>query len=314
MLILEYTKKPSIFQVNLLYLILGFLLIFLGSYVQGREVYSGLLITEYLIILLPNLSYLKFKGCSLKKILKLNKISMKQLLIIILIVIFTYPVAVFLNLIVITILSSFGDIIPNSVPIPKNSLQYLLGLFVIAISPGICEEIMFRGTIMNAYDKLGKKKSIIYSAILFGLFHFNLQNLLGPIFLGIIFGIIVYKTDSIYSSVIAHLLNNTIALTIGYATTKAQNNVSNTNVETLGMSTQVQLLIALVFIGGIALVSGIILKILLKILPETENSIDYDEDILYETYTKGKNNLFEYLPIIIIIIVFIVRNVKYLFV
>ncbi len=69
---------------------------------------------------------------------------------------------------------------------------------------------------------LERKKAIIYSAILFGIFHFNVQNLLGPIYLGLLFGIIAYKTDSIYPTIIGHTVNNTIALTIGYFATRAE--------------------------------------------------------------------------------------------
>ncbi len=75
---------------------------------------------------------------------------------------------------------------------------------------------MFRGVILNAYNKLGYRKSIIITGVLFGLFHFTILNFVGPAILGIIFGIMVYKTNSLYSSIIAHTVNNGIALTIGY--------------------------------------------------------------------------------------------------
>ncbi|TCU75822.1 hypothetical protein EV204_103387 [Tissierella praeacuta] len=298
-------KRNYILEVNLLYLLLGLLLFFLGSAVQNREIYSGLLITEYIIILIPNLLYMKSKKIPLKQSLRLNKISLKQIWYIILITIFSYSIAIFFNTLVITILSFFGELIPSSVPLPENMGLYFLSIFIIGLAPGICEEVMFRGAIMDAYSIMGKKKAIIYSAFLFGLFHLNLQNLLGPMFLGIIFGIIVYKTNSIYSSILAHILNNSIAMTIGYFGMKAQSEIGD--IKAYEVPNQIQMLILLLTIGIFALVSSIILIRLIKKLPQGE--IIVKDSIQYED-TK----FIYYLPIIGIIFLFIIVNIKYLFI
>lgn len=301
---MKVLNRRYILEVNFLYLLLGLLLFFLGSIVQSKEIYSGLLITEYIIILLPNLIYLKSTGVPLRQSLRLNKISLKQAWYVILITIFSYPVAIFLNTLVITILNFFGETIPSSVPLPESTGLYFLSIFVIGISPGICEEIMFRGTIMNAYSNIGKNKSIIYSAFLFGLFHLNLQNLVGPMFLGIIFGIIVYKTNSIYSSILGHTLNNTLAMTIGYFAMKAQNKMMD--VPAYEVSYQTQMLILLAVLSIFAIGSLIILKRLIKKLPQGEITVNQERQ--YED-TK----IFYYTPIIGIIILFIIINIKYLF-
>lgn len=137
--------KPSIFEVNILYLLLGIGLLLIGSTVQSIDIYSGLLVTEYILILLPSLLFIQVKGYSFKKVLRLNKIKVKQILMVIIITIFTYPLAVFLQAILIGILSTFREITPTGVPMPQDGLQYIMSFFIIAISPGICEEVMFRG-------------------------------------------------------------------------------------------------------------------------------------------------------------------------
>lgn len=301
---MERIRRPSILEVNILFLILGILLFVVGGIVQTREVYTGLLITEYIIILLPNLLYLKFKGYSLKKVLRLNRINLKQILYVFGITIFSYPVAVFLNGIVIAIVSFFSEQMPNAVPIPDSSAMYFFSLFVIAIAPGICEEVMFRGTIMNAYENLGKRKAIIYSAILFGIFHLNLQNLVGPIFLGLVLGMTAYKTNSIYASMLGHTLNNGIAMTIGYFANKAQS--VNQEVPALEISYQLQLIIGIAIIGIFALVSMFILIGLLKNIPEGEK-------VLLEEVEYKEIRPIHYLPILGIIILFLFVNIMYLF-
>lgn len=306
-------NKNSVFHANILYLVLGILLITLGSILQGREVYTGLLFTEYIIILLPSIIYLKSKGLSIKKTLRLNKISLKQVVYIIGITVFTYPIAVFLNLIVISILQLFGDLVPNAVPIPDTAPMYLISLFVMAISPGICEEIMFRGVIMDAYGSLSKKKAIIYSAILFGMFHLNLQNLVGPILLGIIFGIIVYKTNSIYSSILGHALNNGIAMTIGYLASRGQNNIQNIDASVSEISYETQMIVSILVIGLLALISYFILMRLIKNLPESkrEEVEILETNIDIQEYSHSK--FVEYFPVIGIVLLFIIVNIKFLY-
>ena len=98
-LMMRNKKSPSILEANVLYLIIALLLITLGASAQYKEVYTGLLITEYLIILAPALFYLKLSGYSLKSNLRLNKISFKQAILVMLIVVFSYPIALFFNFI-----------------------------------------------------------------------------------------------------------------------------------------------------------------------------------------------------------------------
>ncbi|WP_416198175.1 MAG: CPBP family intramembrane metalloprotease [Sporanaerobacter sp.] len=299
--------NPSIFETNIFYLIIGVLLLFLGGLVQSKEIYLGLIITEYLIILLPTITYLKARGYSLKKVLKLNKISAKEVALIFLIVIFSYPVGVFLNYLMILLLSNFTELKPTPIPIPKSTWEYFLGLLVISLSPGICEEVLFRGMVMSSYEKLGKKKAIIISAILFGIFHFNLQNLVGPIFLGIIFGFIAYKTNSLFSTMIAHGVNNSIATTIAYLTMRNMDKISIES-QDIGISMGSFATVLTIIVGFvIAIISGAIAYTLYKSLPDNS----YEEDISFEEYTP---RVVHYLPLLVVLVIFIIYNYMVLFV
>lgn len=303
---MDRIERPSILETNILYLFLGILLWVGGSIVQSKELYSGLLITEYIIILIPNLVYLKLMGFSLKKVLRLNKINLKQIGYIILITIFAYPIAIFFNYIMTIFLSYFGNTLLDPIPMADDSLMYFISLFVIALAPGICEEVMFRGTIMSAYGNLGRKKAIIYSSILFGIFHLNLQNLLGPIVLGIVLGITVYKTNSIYASIIGHTLSNGIAVTIGYFTIKGVDNVSTGDIPALEVPNHVQMLVLLITLGIVAIIATLILIRLIKGLPETKES-DLEGPIYY------RSRIIDYTPLLGIIALFIWINLRVFF-
>lgn len=310
---MEDIKRPGILEINILYLVLGVVLLFGGYFVQSKEIYSGLLITEYIIILLPNLLYLKFKGYSIISALRFNKISLKQIFFILLIVVFSYPIAVFLNLIVITLLSNITTIFPTPVPIPSSNGEYLLGLFVIALAPGICEEIMFRGTMMLGYNRLGYKKSIIITAILFGFFHFNIINLVGPIFLGLVLGMLVHKTNSILASILAHTLNNGIALSIGYLFTRYAEDIDKYMVNQPVIPEKTQMLISVIFFAVLAIISAIAVILLFRYFPSTKTEELGTQEYCEEFHTEESQSNLKYVPLIVVFLIFILINYKVFF-
>ena len=316
----ENRNKLPILEANILYLIIAIMLITMGAKAQSNEIYTGLLITEYIIVLLPVLIYLILRNYSLKDSLRLNQIGFIQSVKIIFIVLFAYPIAVFFNFIGIMILSRFVEIIPNAVPLPTTASEYIVSFLVIALTPGICEEVMFRGVMMRSYHSLGKRKAIIYSAILFGLFHFNLQNLLGPIFLGILFGLIGYKTNSLYSTIIGHTVNNTIALTIGYLANDLEQNLE-TSIDTTGFAELDGLFFTFISLGIIALLFGFIVYKLvqsLTIYGERE-TMEFESFIkpysLMEDIVIGERmSSLEKIPILLVILIFVVWNYNYFFI
>lgn len=328
---MRYRKKVSIFQANLLYLILGILLLTVGSYVQNQELYSGLLITEFILILLPCLFFLKIKGMPIKETLRLNRIGLKQILLVIGITIFTYPLAVFFQAIFIGILNIFREVSPSTIPLPKDGIQYIISFFIIALAPGICEEVMFRGVMLDAYSRLGYKKSIIISAILFGVFHFNLLNLIGPTVLGIVFGIMAYKTNSIYSSIIGHTVNNGIALTIGFAMNRFQEEIDHALMETAVQPETISFALIDILMPFIFLaLCFIIVRFMLNELEPFDKEMEeerfsYDsymeddfpmEDLNdYEdiSYSSDRVDVIQYLPVAIIVFIFIYLNWIYIF-
>lgn len=317
-------ELPTVNNVNILFLIVGILLLVVGARVQKNDLYTGVLITEYLLILLPNIAFLKFKKYSLKKVLKLNPLSIKQIVYIFFIMIFAYPVAVFLNFIMLAMVTSISEVMPVGVPIPDNFIDYIIGLFVVAITPGICEEVMFRGTLQSAYSKLGEKKGLIISSVLFGMFHFNLLNLFGPIFLGIVLGIVLIKTNSLYGSILGHVLNNAFAMTIGYLLLKVTKNIELMVKDAPLIDNSIQMALTGVLLASFALFSFIGLYILLKNLPTTKEleSLDiekreplneiFSEEILIGDNIEIKERIM-WSPIIIIAGIFIYSNWFYFF-
>lgn len=290
-------RKSSI--ANFIYLFLVILFLTFGAYFQKKELNMGLIITEYIIVFFPALifSFILNKG-KLKDFLRLNKVSLKKIIYSIIITICTYPIAVFGNLIIISIINYFGKINIPKVPIASNANEYLWFLFLIGVTPGICEETLFRGFFLRINEEKGLKLSIVYTAFLFALFHFNIYNFMGPLILGIVFGYMTMITNSIYPSMISHALNNSIASTIGYF---AFRKLGNVDVVQDKIPLEI-ILYQLIFFGIISMFSYFIIKKLFKKINDNNNVCERKNDI--------RNDIYSYMPILICILIYTYMSIK----
>ncbi|MBQ7200681.1 MAG: CPBP family intramembrane metalloprotease [Eubacterium sp.] len=86
---------------------------------------------------------------------------------------------------------------------------------VVAVMPAICEEGLFRGYLMSAFMSRFKPCiSILFVAVIFGIYHTSLVRFPATALLGGAFAFILYKTGSILPGAILHCLNNSIAVCI----------------------------------------------------------------------------------------------------
>ena len=98
----------------------------------------------------------------------------------------------------------------TSAVISGNYIISLLGTIIIV---PFAEEFLFRGVIYRTLDRrFSIATTIIIQAVLFGILHGNLIQGTYATFLGIAFGYITYKSQSIWPAVICHMVNNGIAM------------------------------------------------------------------------------------------------------
>lgn len=86
--------------------------------------------------------------------------------------------------------------------------KIILSFIVMAVVPGICEELLFRGMILGNLLPYGKTGAVIASAFLFGLMHQNPLQLFYTTMAGIVLGLIYIHTESILCSMLVHISNN----------------------------------------------------------------------------------------------------------
>ena len=80
-------------------------------------------------------------------------------------------------------------------------------LFLVAVLPGVCEEVAHRGLIRAGYAEC-KWKFVIVSALLFSLMHQNIVQTGYTFFFGATLALITYYTGSIWGGILIHFVNN----------------------------------------------------------------------------------------------------------
>ncbi len=91
---------------------------------------------------------------------------------------------------------------------PRSAYQVVLAFITSALIPAFAEEFLFRGAIFSALMPYGKTPAIIISALLFGLMHQNIEQLLYTTAAGLVLAFVVCETGSIWCGVLIHFFNN----------------------------------------------------------------------------------------------------------
>ncbi len=121
--------------------------------------------------------------------------------------------AVFLLNIIISCLYALFNIEVNTTDIfeitPNSSLfTKILTVLVIAIIPGILEELLFRKGIISLLQKYGALFAVVTSSLLFALIHGNLTQGIFAFVVGLVLGTTYLLTKDIKITMIVHAMNN----------------------------------------------------------------------------------------------------------
>ncbi len=205
--------KPDLKSALLLYLFVFAALLLLGSYLQALHFEYGMIATQILIILLPALWYWRRFAVDQITFARLKPLPPKFIPAIVILAASMWLVNVFFAAGLVGGLMELGFQPLVMIEPPATWQQYLGYVVVLSIFAGICEEVLFRGTIMPSFEQHGLVPAIIFSSLLFALLHGSLLSLLSTFSLGVIMAVIVIKTGSLWGGILYHMLNNFYAAT-----------------------------------------------------------------------------------------------------
>ena len=118
-------------------------------------------------------------------------------------------------------------------PLENNMSETFLGLsrnavgiMGLAFFGPLLEEVLFRGAIQGALMRYFGRPwpAIVVAALVFGIFHMNPVQIVYATLLGIVLGWIYYRTGSLLSVIVGHVLNNSLAVvtTVAFGATEEQ--------------------------------------------------------------------------------------------
>jgi membrane protease YdiL (CAAX protease family) len=106
---------------------------------------------------------------------------------------------------------------------PRGPADAVLSVLAIAVAPAVCEELLFRGFVLQALlARLGTAGAVALSAVLFGVIHLDfsgggatLYRVPFAIAVGVGFALLRLRTGSLLPAMLAHAVVN--ATTFGVA-------------------------------------------------------------------------------------------------
>jgi len=195
----------------------GLVAVFYGSLLlQGTGTVTTLLLTEYGFFLLPALLLVAAFGFPLRKTLSLRRPPMGGLIAAVLIGCSAWAVAAGVLIRLLPPPESLVKALEQLLLIDGKPASLWVVWLVVGVTPAVCEEAFFRGLILAGLRRLGVWPAVIVCGLLFGLAHSSIYRLLPTFFMGVLLTWLVWRTGSIWTSILAHALNNGIAATLVY--------------------------------------------------------------------------------------------------
>lgn len=153
----------------------------------------------------------------------------------------------------------FADV---AIALPTSAQGLALCLLYLAVLPGVCEEFVFRGAILSAFEEGGTRRAVVVTALLFALLHGSVEGLPMQFLIGLILGWLVIYCDSIYAGLIYHTTHNAATVILQFtinrsasAALEAQTESASTLELVGGLSGVLQLLLELAMMGAMMLFS-----------------------------------------------------------
>jgi membrane protease YdiL (CAAX protease family) len=300
---MQRTRQISFRWINWLYLIILLGLIFIPLIMQWAGVRADTtnaqliqtMILEIAIIGLPAFLFLWFGSDDRKAAYKVKPLPVLDILLVGGMAATGYGFIIFVNLIWYAILSLLGEPMGQEVPAITTGSEFLLAVAALGIVPAFCEEMFFRGLMLNAYERRLKwAPAVVMVGVLFALYHILLMTIPSIIILGVMITFVVYRTRSIWAGVLYHFVHNFLSVCIAYAQPKLMEYM-----ESSGMPAEMPQLEGNTLMSGI-IAWGVIGAFCLALFGVFTWLLHYrTRDIVRPAAAIEKTSVIEWLPVIL---------------
>ena len=202
-------RYPATWEANLLAGITLVMLIVSAGILSIFFKLSAVLIVGQLLVIVPTLLWIAIRRLPLQATFRLYPIPARTALWSILIGFACWPVVAGMSTLLEKPLSLIGPY--PALPLPSNWVESAAYAITFIVLAPLTEEPIYRGFILQAWLRRGMWVGIVLSGFLFGLSHSQIAPLLPLTLLGIVLGLLAYRSQSVLSSIIAHASYNTVA-------------------------------------------------------------------------------------------------------
>jgi sodium transport system permease protein len=99
------------------------------------------------------------------------------------------------------------------------SLPLWTVVLAMAVAPGVCEELAFRGFILSGFGRSARPAvAIVISSVAFGVAHMVPQQVFNAAMLGLVLGLIAVRSGSLLPGVLFHIIYNSLEILRARAT------------------------------------------------------------------------------------------------
>ena len=207
---------PTIQESLLIFIVALLLLVYAGGIVSLSNPAIGIIVQQLFIGALPVLACIYIKG-NVKEIFKLKLPKAKDVIASVCLYLGVGSFVLLISNLLTSIFPESGQSLNEDFLTILDGVPFVPALLLIALTPAICEELMFRGYMFTAFrNKIGLWKAILCVSILFGISHMDIIRILPTAILGASLAYAMYKADSIVASSLMHFLNNAFSVFILY--------------------------------------------------------------------------------------------------
>jgi membrane protease YdiL (CAAX protease family) len=195
------------------------MLYYVATALQAKDVISGLLITEWVLLLGAAVVVAWLWRLDKRETFSLRLPGARGFVGVLLVSVSAWTLGILgaaITELIIPMPQAFVESMKEFFNLVTESLTAPGVLFLGAVSPAICEEAAFRGIILSGFaNRLAKWQTVIVVGLLFGVFHLSIYRFLPTALLGMLITYAVLETRSILAGVIIHFGVNAIVFSSG---------------------------------------------------------------------------------------------------
>jgi sodium transport system permease protein len=197
----------------IIYSIMLLLMFFISTKLQMYDLGMSVLLSQWGIFFLFSLLLLKFFKIKMSSALFLKSPGPRNLIVSVLFAPFCFSAVMLLQL----LLQYFGYkgaefALFDVMAVLTDDYSFLGTLFIVSVTPAICEEVLFRGVLLSGLRREFKLNGCMWlQAIMFGLAHFSFFRFAGTAVMGAILTLVIFRTGSIFCTMLMHMIFNGIS-------------------------------------------------------------------------------------------------------